>query len=77
MSCGSDRFIELRNGPVVPVEPLLLVLDLEARGFALTSADDQIIVSPGSQLTADDCRQLKRWKSHVLALLAYTAPTLG
>ena len=71
---ASDRFISLRGGLVVPVEPLLLALDLEARGFLMKPDGEDLIVSPFSQLTAEDCRQLRRWKHHVIALIAYRTP---
>lgn len=67
----TERFISLRGGLVVPVEPLMLALDLEARGFAMQPDGDDLIVEPFSQLTEEDCRQLRRWKRHVIALLAY------
>jgi hypothetical protein len=74
MQAGSDRYVSLRGGLTIPLEPLLLALDLEARGFRLMPDGDSIVVAPFSQLTEDDQRQLRRWKLHVLALLEYRAP---
>ena len=34
---SSQRFVWLKGGLVVPVEPVLLVLDLEAKGFRLVA----------------------------------------
>lgn len=74
MSAASDRFVELQGGLVIPLEPLMLVLDLQARGFTLTPDAGDVVVSPFSKLSGEDCRQLRRWKRHVLAVLAYEAP---
>ena len=74
MSTASERFVWLRGGLVVPVEPVILPLDLEAQGFTLSRDGDDILVSPFSKLTEDDRRNLKLWKSHVLALLDYQPP---
>ena len=51
----------------------MLLLDLEARGFKMTSDGDDIIVCPCSKLTEDDTRMLKAWRPHVLVLLDYVA----
>lgn len=74
MSTDSDRYVSLDGGLVIPVEPLLLTLDLQARGFTLTPDGSDILISPFSQLTSEDCRQIRRWKSHVIAILKYEAP---
>ena len=73
---GSEaRFIHLRGGLTVPVEPLLLVFDLQERGFTLTPEDGEtLVVQPYNKLTRTDCEQIRRWKRHVLALLSYEAP---
>lgn len=71
MSTASDRFVVLRGGLMVPLEPMLLLLDLEARGFRIARDGSTIKVGPASQLTDDDRDALKRWKPHVLALVDY------
>jgi hypothetical protein len=53
------------------VQPLLLLLGLESRGFQLTRDGSDILVSPFSKLTEDDKRQIKLWKLHILRLLDY------
>jgi len=68
------RYVWLKGGLVLPVEPVLLLLELEARGFQLSRDDDLIWVQPSSKLTDQDKAQLKLWKQHVLALLDYQAP---
>ena len=67
---GSE-YVMLRGGLVLPVCSVLLLLDLEARGFMLSRDGDDIVVSPFSRLTDDDKKQLKLWKRHVLALVDY------
>src|SRR4051794_28994683 len=72
MSPASDRFVYLRGGLTVPVEPLQLMFDLQERGFRLQAdGDNALIVQPAQLLTGEDRRQIRRWKLHVLALLDY------
>jgi hypothetical protein len=73
MSIASERYVWLRGNLVVPIDPMLLLLDLEAKGFKLTRDGDDILVCPASRLTEDDRRLLKTWRSHVLVLLDYVA----
>jgi hypothetical protein len=73
MPTGCEQYVLLRNGLALPVAPVLLLLDLEARGFKLSRDGDDILVCPFSKLTPNDRQQLKLWKRHVLALLDYEA----
>jgi hypothetical protein len=61
----------LRGGLTVPVDPVVLLLDLERRGFRLWRDGDDIVLEPWSQLTEADRASLARWKAHVLSLLTY------
>jgi hypothetical protein len=70
----ASDFVILRGGLSVPITPLLLLLDLEARGFRATRDGDDL-VQPGRDLTADDRTAIRRWKLHLLALLDYDPPT--
>ena len=71
----SERYVQLHGGLTVPVEPLLLGLDLERRGFLVRLDDDgTIVVQPGSRLTDEDRRQIRGWKPDLRALLTYQAP---
>ncbi len=74
MPAASEGFVLLRGGLAVPVAPVLLLLDLERRGFTVERDGDSIIVRPFSQLMETDRTQLRRWKQHVIALLEYRAP---
>jgi len=77
MSGGSDdtrRYVMLAGGLAVPIEPYLLLLDLEGRGFQVTQDGDVLVVCPGTQLTDADCAAVRRWKLHLLALVNYQAP---
>ena len=75
MSLASERLVTLKNGPTVRVEPVELLLDLEARGFKVyTDNGHDVLVSPASKLQPDDAENLKLWRTHVLALLSYTPP---
>jgi hypothetical protein len=57
------------DGFAIPLEPLKLALDLEARGCSLERIGDDLLVRPRSLLTDEDRDGLRRWKSHVLAIV--------
>jgi hypothetical protein len=74
---GSDQqYVLLKGGLAVPAEPLRLLFDLEGRGFTLRREGDELVVVPGRTLTDADRVAIRRWKSHMLALLAYMPPEL-
>ena len=73
-----DRFIELGHdgtGPIVPADSYHLYLDLRERGFTFTvEAGDRspvLVVCPPDLLTDDDCKSIRRWKWHLLALMDF------
>jgi hypothetical protein len=71
----SDRYVELRGGLCVPIEPIQLLLRLEAMGFTFEREGlDRIAVRPFSKLVSEDVAQIKRWKLHLIALLDYAPP---
>jgi hypothetical protein len=74
---ASDRLVTLAGGLTVPAEPLLLLFDLQERKFVLTVDGDTLVVEPHDRLTSDDCRAIRRWKWHILALLEYQAPEVA
>lgn len=74
---ASDRFVSLRGGLVLPVEPILLALDLEARGIRLSVDGDSLLVHPKAALTAADRAALRRWKLHVMTLVQYQPPEVA
>jgi hypothetical protein len=74
---SEGAYVLLRGGFAVPVEPVVLLFELEDRGFTFArSGDDGLIVRPFSQLTEQDRAQIRRWKQHLLALLAYEPPAI-
>jgi hypothetical protein len=72
---SASDFITLAGGLTVPLEPLMLALDLESRGVDLSVEGDQLLVRPQSAITDDDRQQLRRWKRHLIALVSYEPPT--
>lgn len=56
---------------VLPLAPVLLALRLEAAGFRFRAEGRDLLVSPFEQLSEADRTALRRWRHHVLALLAY------
>lgn len=73
---ASDRFVLLRGGLATPMEPVLLLLELEDRGFHVAREGADLLVGPQGRLTDDDCRRISRWKLQLLALIDYRPPTL-
>jgi hypothetical protein len=67
-----DRYVVLKGGPVLPVEPMLLALDLEERGFTMTRDEGAVLsVQPYQRLTPEDCAAIRRWKWHLLSIVDY------
>lgn len=66
-----DRFVWFPDGMVVPAPAVLLLLELEARGFRLHADGSTLVVTPADQLTRQDCARLRRWKWHALMLVAH------
>lgn len=65
-------------GLTVPLEVVQLALDLEQRGVHLIREDgDVLLVGPRERVTDDDRVQLRRWKRHLLAIMAYDADGKG
>ena len=54
-----------------PALSLVTPLDLEARGLTVSREGDDLLISPPGRLTDDDRSALRRWKSHLLALVSY------
>lgn len=66
-----DRYVSLRGGLIVPADAYLLALDLEARGFTLARAGEQIEVAPADKLTRQDFGAIRTHRGALLALLDY------
>jgi hypothetical protein len=74
--------VDLARGPngglTLPEEALVLALDLENRGCTLRQDGDRLrVLGPGGAkpaLSEGDVEAIRRWKAHLLALLAYVAP---
>jgi hypothetical protein len=74
MAVSDVRYVTLKGGPTLPVEPILLALELEQRGFRMTREDGDVLnVQPHERLTAEDCQRIRRWKTHIITLLDYDA----
>lgn len=68
---SSDDYVTLVRGPVLPGAVVALAVDLEARGFDLRAQGDRLLVGPVDALTPADVDAIKRWRHHLLALVAY------
>ena len=73
MTVSASDFVVLRGGLSLPLAPFLLALDLEQRGLHLTLEGDVLKVGPCDLLTDADRALIRRWKAHLLAIVAYDA----
>lgn len=70
------EMISLVDGPTLPLEALLVAVDLEFRGFAFRVEGDALRLVSDSEtvrvsLTENDRSAIKRWKAHLLVVVAY------
>ena len=72
-----ERLVVLTGGLTVPAEPLVFLLDLEARGFTIRRDGNDLLIGPAVHLTPDDRAQVKRWKSHLLSIVDYQPPEVA
>jgi hypothetical protein len=71
MPSSSERYIALRDGPVVPADALCLLWSLADRGVTVTRQDDRLRVTPARAVTPTDLQRLRRWRADVLAIVRY------
>ncbi len=67
------ELITLKNGPTLPQEAIALAIDLEGRGFSMRDDRGTLRLSGADPklLSAEDREQIKKWKLHLLAVVAY------
>ena len=68
------EFISLRDSLTVRSDALRLAVALEAKGHMLTVKDGALMVTNGSQLTADERAAITALKPHLMACVTYRAP---
>ena len=72
---GPERFVTLKGGLTLPVAPILLALDLEARGVALSvEANHELRPSGDPRLTPADLQAIRRWRAYLAAFVEYRVP---
>lgn len=65
-------FVLLRGGLTVPVDALILAWSLEHRGaLLLVDHGDLVVDAPSGFLTDEDRGNIRRWRDHLKALVAY------
>lgn len=68
------NMIQLRNGPLVREDAVLLALNLEDAGHTLTAKQGKLLVSEGSRLSEGVRRAIQAVRLHLLAIAAYEPP---
>jgi hypothetical protein len=74
---SASSYVVLKGSRATPLAPLLLLLDLERRGFRFRRDGANLVIRPFSQLTGPDVAALKLWKAHALELLDYVPPEVA
>jgi hypothetical protein len=69
-------FVTLKGGLTLPVAAVRLALDLQARGLHLGADGDMLTIGPRALVTDDDRALCRRWKQHLLAIVAYDADAM-
>jgi hypothetical protein len=68
---ASENYVVL-PGLLLPLAAVRLALDLENRGLHLQlDGDDGLLVGPRDRLTDEDRDGIRRWRTHLRALIAY------
>jgi hypothetical protein len=67
---SASDFVTLRSGVVMPAEAIRVVLNLEERGLHFDAEGDALVVGPKALLTDVDRANLRRWRNHILDMLA-------
>jgi hypothetical protein len=70
---SASDYVVLRGGLTLPLAALRVAWNLEARGLRLGVDGDMLTVGPRTLVTDADREALRRWKPHLLALVAYDA----
>ena len=68
------NLLQLRNGPLVREDALLLALALEAAGHEMRVTNGVLTVTNGSALTPEQRQQISAVKFHLMAIAAYEPP---
>jgi hypothetical protein len=86
MKNTSEEWIQLKHGPLIPASVIGFMVDFEMCGFQFVGQGPTLRVIPPEpkrdtsvtitrMLTDQDREFIKKWKSHLLAVVAYEAPT--
>jgi len=70
---SSSDFVVLRGGLALPMAAWRLAWELEARGLHMAVDGDMLTIGPRELLTDEDRTAIRRWKPHLLAIVAYDA----
>jgi hypothetical protein len=70
----NTALVELKGGLIVRADALILALDLERHGHALSAREGQLTVSHATSLAEADREQIRTHRLCLLAIAAYNAP---
>ena len=71
-TAAESDFVQLRDGPTVPLAALRFLWELEARGCYVRQDRGLVVITPGRLVTDQDKATLRRYRSSLLALLNHT-----
>jgi hypothetical protein len=76
MPATETATVVLTGGLSVPLAALQLLWRLENNGFTVRLDNGSLVVSPRSQLTADDDRVIRQHRDQLVALVRYEPPEI-
>ena len=68
--------VVLKGGVSVLENAWRLAINLEARGVRIHADGDELVVSPATLLTEDDCDRIQNLKSELLRIARYQPPVI-
>lgn len=68
---SAPKTVVLHGGLVAPVESLRLLWQLEDDGYEIRLDKGELVVRPGSRLTAQQRTEIRRRKDSLVALVRY------
>lgn len=72
MPNGSENFCQVGR-LTVPRDVVDILFELESNGLSLEPDGDYLLVRPSGVLTDEQRVRVKRWKHHILAIIAERA----
>lgn len=67
---SASDYVVFSSGLALPLAALRLAWELEARGLHLGADGEMLTLGPRDLITDEDRARVRRWKPHLLAIVA-------